>query len=120
MMYSKLPFLLDHLVITYFIFYFFPGRIYFAKGRKKPKVIVEGYEFHFERSIGNATFWSCPFYTKTRCKCRLKTMGHTVRLNDDHNHRPKPVDVLGCSSRTVFIVKTKNIRYSLPDLPVQL
>lgn len=86
------------------------GRIYFAKGRKKPRVIVGGYEFLFERSHGKATFWSCPFYSKTRCKCRLKTMGTIVRLNDSHNHYPKPVDLQNCLSREVHIVRTKHVR----------
>lgn len=72
-------------------------------GRKNPKLIVDGYEFQFEKKSGNSTFWTCPTNHKTRCKSRLITKGNVVYLRHLHNHNAKPVDKSKLSYKIVTI-----------------
>lgn len=72
-------------------------------GRKNPKLIVDGYEFKFEKHKGNGSFWTCPTYQRTKCKSRLITRGSIVFLRHLHNHEPKELDLRTMSYKYVLI-----------------
>lgn len=63
--------------------------LYTTRGTKNPKLILDGYEFVCERRSKDKAFWRCNFYSKTKCRSRLKTSGSTVRITTPaHNHKP--------------------------------
>lgn len=80
--------------------------IYFAKGRKNPKLIIDGFEFKFEKKKGNGTFWNCTFYQKTKCKCRLVTRANLVYLRHSHNHERKYIDIQNMSHKMVSVIRS--------------
>lgn len=72
-------------------------------GRKNPKLIVDGYDFKFEKKNGGSTFWSCPTQMRTKCKCRLITRGNVVYVRHTHNHEAKVVDISKMSYKEVMV-----------------
>lgn len=76
--------------------------------RKHPKLIVDGYDFKLDKNTESATTWSCPFYFKTKCKCRLKTTGNIVFFDSSHNHKPKELSLENMSFRKVTIVRSQD------------
>lgn len=82
---------------------FVSGRIYFTVGRTKPKIILDGYDFKFQRNMCESTYWTCTFYEKTKCKSRLKTKANIVFVTGSHNHSPKEVNLTNCSFKDVKI-----------------
>lgn len=75
-------------------------------GQKNPKLILEGADFRYERKSGSVTFWVCSFYFRTKCRCRLKTTGNTVYVNNDHNHNAVEIPVDNMRSKNVFIIRS--------------
>lgn len=74
-------------------------------GQKNPKLIVDGADFRFERKVNNFTFWVCSFYYRTKCRCRLKTTGNTVIVNNVHNHPIAAISADKMNSKQVNIVR---------------
>lgn len=84
--------------------YIVSGRIFFIRGRTKPKIILNGCDFKLVRTKENVTFWTCSTYEKTRCKCRLRTTSNIVEVRCSHNHGPKNFDLSNCSFKDVQII----------------
>lgn len=76
--------------------------------RKHPKLIVDGYDFKFDKNTETATTWSCPFYFKTKCKCKLRTSGNVVSVINSHNHQPKELSLKNMSFKKVKIIRTQD------------
>lgn len=76
--------------------------------RKHPKLIVDGHDFKFDKSTEAGTTWSCPFYFKTKCKCKLKTAGNVVQFLNNHNHPPKDISLKNMSFKKVTIIRSQD------------
>ena len=58
-----------------------------TSNRGRPIVIRRGHIYNLERETDIKTFWRCNFFYKTKCKCRLETIGSTVLKSlKAHNH----------------------------------
>lgn len=70
----------------------FVGLIYFATGQKKPKILVNGYDFLLLKEQLNSTTWicSCYYHPKVeRCKVRIMTTKGVAYMQGRHNHAPR-------------------------------
>lgn len=78
-------------------------------GRKYPKLIIDGYEFQYEKKTANTstTFWVCGTYHKSKCKGRLITKGNVVYLRHSHNHPARDFDLSTMSSKRVEVIREK-------------
>lgn len=95
--------------------------VYFEMTRKQPPLVIDGYDFKFDKCTDSATIWSCPFLSKTSCKCRLWTSSNIVHFMNTHNHPPKGLSLANMSLKQGTVVslettsdqleKRKNCRY---------
>lgn len=67
---------------------FILGLVYFAPGKKNPKIVVDDYDFCINKKVGQKTRWRCTQYSKTKCCCFLLTFGNSVVIYRSHNHMP--------------------------------
>lgn len=73
--------------------------VYFAPGRKYPKIVMNNYEFRMlaGKSNSSKTLWICT-QENNKCKVRVKSAGNIIFVkNVQHNHPPsfsKQVDDL--------------------------
>ena len=62
-----------------------------TSNRGRPIVIRQGHIYNIERETDIKTFRYCNFFYKTKCKCRLQTIGSTVLKSlGAHNHLAEP------------------------------
>lgn len=72
--------------LYYNIFYFL-DTIYFTRGKKHPKIIIDGFEYKLHRRGQSSSFWACTQHGKYKCKVRAVTTGHIVKIKDImHSH----------------------------------
>lgn len=60
-------------------------------GTKKPKIIVEDYDYLMRRQKMNETIWMCQKYyhpLTERCKVKIITKGNEAQIFGIHNHAP--------------------------------
>lgn len=69
---------------------FFLGVIYYNVGYKHPKIIFEGVDYRIDFKAAGRTSWRCSYYYRTKCRAKLSTSGHVVRLFGEHNHQHRP------------------------------
>ncbi|XP_063907092.1 modifier of mdg4-like isoform X30 [Zophobas morio] len=64
------------------------GVIYFTRGLKHPKLILDRCEFLVYQRTSTYTKWRCA-QARSRCKAALVTYGKVVLcINEEHNHEP--------------------------------
>ncbi|XP_045468602.1 protein tramtrack, beta isoform-like isoform X32 [Harmonia axyridis] len=66
--------------------------IYFDMGTKRPKIILDDFDYLILKRDVNKTIWMCSKYfgnRTDRCKSRLVTSGKVVQVSGVHNHSPK-------------------------------
>ncbi|XP_044262649.1 protein tramtrack, beta isoform-like isoform X17 [Tribolium madens] len=85
--------------------------IYFRKGFKNPKLILNYNEFWVHQKRQKGTRWRCAMFHKTKCKAALSTSKKIVRLMPgEHNHPPllKSQNVDNLFRQNVTIIRDNN------------
>lgn len=83
----------------------FVGTVYFQYGRKNPKIVVDHYDFYYQKKRDNTTYWYCSSNGSKKCKARVITIGSMVRVIGGHNHLPKEIKKALMEPQEVVIVR---------------
>lgn len=86
--------------------------VYFAEGRKYPKLILDGYDFKLHLRNPDCSVWACTQHAKYKCKVRLVTTGQRVTVKSiAHSHnRTYTESYEGLKSHRVEICYTDRIQ----------
>ncbi|XP_060525343.1 modifier of mdg4-like isoform X27 [Cylas formicarius] len=67
--------------------------IHIGRGRKHPKILVDGNYFNLHKRFRNKTRWRCGYVNRSKCTATLYTSGKIVKLVSRHNHEPNTLTV---------------------------
>ncbi|XP_072393821.1 uncharacterized protein [Diabrotica undecimpunctata] len=87
------------------------GIVYFEKGQKHPKLLLNNYCYTYHWQESKKTRWRCRRYT-TKCTNYMYTTGNTVYIFNEHNHSPEQYKVDNLLSQIVKIAYVKNKKRS--------
>lgn len=77
-------------------------------GQKKPKIVLNNYEYLMRKSEGGTTTWICNQYfhpKDERCKAKIVTSGKVAHLYGSHNHSTKQKRFENMLSQSVTVIK---------------
>ena len=67
--------------------------------RGKPKLCLEGYLYHEDKSYATHTTWECELRKKNLCRARVTTEGeNVVEGPTEHTHAPNPAKIVGAET----------------------
>lgn len=81
--------------------------IYFGKGYKHPKIIVDGFQYKLCAKKLGKTRWTCVNYKNSKCNSVLYTHGNEATMFNEHNHPSQNVDYEKLIPKKVKIVRRK-------------
>ncbi|XP_072393820.1 uncharacterized protein [Diabrotica undecimpunctata] len=89
------------------------GIVYFVKGQKHPRLILNHYCYTIHRKEINRTRWRCRRQTSTKCPNFLYTSSNTVVVHNGHNHPPEVFNVSHLRSQQVRLIYGEEKRRSM-------
>lgn len=65
------------------------GKVYFTRGHKYPRLILDGYIYIIRSKLQEKTVWRCSWHTRMKCRVRLVTYGRIAEIYNEHCHQPQ-------------------------------